>query len=346
MKADQAQWKQPMASIGEWKACRAGIVRRIEATAGQALPGHYGQGELQSWRQCAERRQGAIIMKRLAYVAGDEEIAAYLLVHERIEQASDRQHPAVLALHQTSEHGKDEPTGLAGDPELAYGLELAAAGYVVLVPDALSAGERVLPGQQPFQTALFYAQQPDWSMIGKMAADHRAAVSLLAGLPLVDEGRIAAVGHSLGGYNALFLAALDQRIRAVICSCGFSPIAGDPVPERWGWRDAWFTHFPLSPEQIRAGALGFDMDDVAAAIAPRSLLIYSAYDDAIFPHAAAIGEGIRELSQLYARLGEGGSYAGLIGGGGHGFPRAIRELAYAWLNAQLAIFPGEPAIAE
>jgi hypothetical protein len=38
----------------------------------------------------------------------------------------------------------------------------------------------------------------------------------------------------MGCYNTFFLAGIDQRNRAFVCSCGFSPLAGDPRPERWG----------------------------------------------------------------------------------------------------------------
>ena len=52
--------------------------------------------------------------------------------------------------------------------------------------------------------------------------NHIRAVDLLESLPEVDPDRIGVIGHSLGGHNALFVAAFDQRIRAVVSSCGFN----------------------------------------------------------------------------------------------------------------------------
>src|SRR5690606_13445797 len=43
--------------------------------------------------------------------------------------------PGMLCLHQTTWHGKDEPAGLAGLPNLCYAKELAQRGYMCFSPD-------------------------------------------------------------------------------------------------------------------------------------------------------------------------------------------------------------------
>lgn len=315
-----------------WGELRKSIAQRIQAALGK--PRAEAQRD-HDWVCVREKIQGGILVRELEYGVQDDVITAYLLVHKEIANSSGQNFPGVIAMHQTSEFGKDEVAGFVGDQDMAYGLELAEQGYVVLVPDCLSTGARVLPRQGPFQTAPFYERQPYWSMIGKMVSDHSAALDVLTGLPFVDSAKIAAIGHSLGGYNALFLAALDERIQAVVCSCGLSPLRNDPAPGRWGWRQDWFTHFPLSEEDIIRGRLGFEMEEVAAAIAPRSLFLWSSYDDHIFPHAEAIGQAVREVSQLYMEVGASSRYKGLIGGGGHAFPNEIRAMAYTWLGDQL-----------
>ena len=49
------------------------------------------------------------------------------------------------------------------------------------------------------------------------------AVDLLETLPQVDKTHIGVIGHSLGGHNALFTAVFDDRLKAVVTSCGFTP---------------------------------------------------------------------------------------------------------------------------
>jgi hypothetical protein len=92
----------------------------------------------------------------------------------------------MLALHQTVPQGKDEPAGLSGDSNKHYGKELVERGYVVLVPDSITAGERVYPGAEPFVTRPFDESHPHWSAMGKMIWDHMRAVDYLVSLPVVD----------------------------------------------------------------------------------------------------------------------------------------------------------------
>ena len=47
---------------------------------------------------------------------------------------------------------------------------------------------------------------------------------MLESLSYVDNKRIGAIGHSLGGQEALWLAWYDDRIKVTVSSCGFSQI--------------------------------------------------------------------------------------------------------------------------
>src|SRR5690606_31236702 len=57
--------------------------------------------------------------------------------------------------------------------------------------------------------------------------DIAAAVSFLVDLPDVDAGRIAAVGMSMGGEEAVGAAAADDRIRAVVAEGAQQRVAAD-----------------------------------------------------------------------------------------------------------------------
>ena len=82
------------------------------------------------------------VRHKLRYFVGEnEEIRAYLFVPIGAIAST----PAIIAMHQTNDFGKDEVAGLRGSKYFAYGHELATRGYVVLAPDYLTAGERVLP---------------------------------------------------------------------------------------------------------------------------------------------------------------------------------------------------------
>jgi len=122
--------------------------------------------------------------------------------------------------------------------------------------------------------------------------DLQRALDVLGAHPLVDAARMAAVGLSYGGTCALFLAALDERVRAVVVSGYLS-----------SWHAAHTIPWNMCGSQVMTGQLGaLEHVDVAALIAPRPLLVESGVDDVIFPVAAA-RETVAALRRVYASLG-------------------------------------------
>ena len=89
---------------------------------------------------------------KVSYIVGEGDVVtAYLLRPKDLHVPV----PAILALHQTVEFGKDEVVGLRGNPDFAYGHELAMRGFIVLAPDQLTAGERIYPGKNCFDSGFF-----------------------------------------------------------------------------------------------------------------------------------------------------------------------------------------------
>ncbi|RKN64178.1 alpha/beta hydrolase family protein [Paenibacillus ginsengarvi] len=230
--------------------------------------------------------------------ANGDEVTAYLL-HPSDLRAEPL--PAVLALHPTVGNGKEDTATVQGRNNRRYGLELAQRGYVVLAPDTITAGERA---------------------------------SSLCALPEVDPGRIGAIGHSLGGYNSFFLAGLDDRVRAFVSSCGFCTFAGDPTPNRWGHRD-WFSHIPRLTEDLNRGEVPFEFHEIAALAAPIPAFYYSGQQDLIFPNWQSYSQGMERLFELYRLLDKADSFHYVMTNGGHDFPDAVRQMAYAFLDRHL-----------
>jgi dienelactone hydrolase len=122
--------------------------------------------------------------------------------------------------------------------------------------------------------------------------DLQRALDVLAGHPLVDDRRIGAAGLSYGATCTLFLAAVDERVRASVVSCYLS-----------SWRAAHTVPWNMCGSQILPGQIGtLEHVDVASLVAPRALLAESGVDDLIFPVEAA-RETVASLRQVYAALG-------------------------------------------
>jgi len=309
---------------------RAGEIRRRVAEAMGPAP----QRRLH-WRKIESLYINGIAADRIVYVSLDgDEISAYLLYPALTGHSG--KHPAVMALHQTAPQGKEEIVGLDGNADLKYGWELARRGYLVLAPDELTVGERIFAGKSAFQSAPFEERHPQWSMMGKMLHDHMLGVDLLCSLPDADSGAIGVIGHSLGGYNAMFLAAFDERVKAAVSSCGFSTFAGDSRPERWGENKEWFTHFPRIGTHLAAGTAPFEFHEVAATITPRAFFNWSTQHDTIFPHWEAIAQAMVRIGEIYERTAaDPSAFVSLLGVGGHCFPSYARRAAYAWLDERL-----------
>jgi hypothetical protein len=145
-------------------------------------------------------------------------------------------------------------------------------GFAVLVFDQIGFGSRADNGIR------FYKRHPRWSLLGKMVADTRAAISAIVdNAGQFDPSRIYLQGYGLGAKVALLTAALDDRVTGVSVSCGFSSLRLDrPDSGTEGLRHYSHLHGLLP----RAGAfignekrLPVDYDEIIAAIAPRPLQI-------------------------------------------------------------------------
>ena len=132
----------------------------------------------------------------------------------------------------------------------------------------------------------------DFACIARWAWAGMRAVDYLYSLPEVDKRKIGITGHSRNGKQALVAAAYDERIGAVVGSSGTT---GECLPWRytadifWGTGSIesitggphnthWF-HPRLRFFSGREDKLPVDQNMLMAMVAPRGLLMYSAYSE-------------------------------------------------------------------
>jgi uncharacterized protein len=130
--------------------------------------------------------------------------------------------------------------------------------------------------------SLLFHYRGCWGSAGRydlrtIPRDVTVAVDYLAGCPRVDPGRIAVLGHSLGGWAALVTAAAEPRLRAVAVY-GAAARLGAGLRLSPEFIAEEFTRFLAStPEEFLAQrdevAERMDGLKAAAAIGPRSLLV-------------------------------------------------------------------------
>ncbi|OHB81960.1 MAG: hypothetical protein A2W31_04260 [Planctomycetes bacterium RBG_16_64_10] len=320
---------QAPTSVAHWQAWRSMllelVLRDIGPITPPALPATY-----ETLSTAAGDGYERIEVRYL--VAADEPVSAYLLM----PTSSADQLPGMVVFHQTTAAGKREPVGLEGQESLFFAAELARHGYVVLVPDSITAGERVVGGA-PFETSAVYQRYPRFSALGKMIQDGRRAIDILQAVPRVDRARIGVMGHSLGAEEALFVAALDDRVQAAVASCGFAPLGVEQNVERWA-RDHWFSYLPRLRVDLRAGRPpAWDFDLVVRLVAPRGYFHYQTSADTIFPEAAAAQPMVESTRAVWRLYQANDRLHCLLEPGGHDMPREARQAAYRWLDQVMGL---------
>ena len=251
--------------------------------------------------------------------AGDR-VPAYLLIpNER-----DGRAPAMLCLHQTTPTGKSEPAGISGQPNMHYAAELAERGYVTLAPD--------YPGYGDYRYDAYKHGYASATMKG--IVNHRRAVDLLASLSEVDPGRIGVIGHSLGGHNALFLAAFEPRLKAVVSSCGFNSFLKYRGGDLTGWSHAGYMPRIAAAYGRDPKRMPFDFTEVVAAIAPRALFINAPMRDDNF-ELSGVQDCAVATAPVYALFNAGAQVTWKHPDCSHDFPPETRAEAYSWLDRHL-----------
>lgn len=248
---------------------------------------------------------------------GIARVPAFLLIPKNLKSPA----AAMLCLHPTQfELGKAQICGLGGKPSRFYAHELATRGFVCLAPDYPS-----------FADYRDYDFAADSFSSGSMKAiwDNIRGIDLLQSLPCVSEDKIGAIGHSLGGHNALFTAAFDQRIRCVVTSCGFTAFRHYYEGNLAGWTSNRYMPFIKDKFNSSPALVPFDFPEVLAAIAPRPVFVNAPLNDSNF-EVAGVRLCEQKLHSLNQVLGESASRF-RYPDAGHDFPESIRTEAYDWL---------------
>lgn len=139
---------------------------------------------------------------------------------------------------------------------------LARAGYAVLCFDHIGTGRRA------YEMAGFDRRYPEWSLLGALVADARAAVDVLMAKNGVDRDRIAVVGYGVGATVAAWLAAQDDRVAQTIL---VAPPALSPDDAQSGCVRMAREALPLL--FARNASSPVSMQDLVSMISPRPVRI-------------------------------------------------------------------------
>jgi endonuclease/exonuclease/phosphatase family metal-dependent hydrolase/dienelactone hydrolase len=318
-----------VSDLEDWNHERLSILNAMQSIMGR-LPKLEGRNPPEVTME-AETDCGSYVRRRIQYRSqSDNQNPAYLCIPKTALQEPSQSHPAVLCLHPTdNQNGNGVVVGLGGKANRQYASELAERGYVTLAPSY----------------PLLAKYQPDLKQLGWESGtllavwDNMRAIDLLQSLSYVDDQAIGAMGHSLGGHNAVYTAAFDDRIKAVVSSCGLDSYRDyyDGDPKNWvagrGWTQTRYMP-KLADYHQRLDEIPFDFDGVLASIAPREVLVIAPLRDSNFRADSVdrLASTARHVYRLYdapARLQV------MHPACDHDFPSDMRRHAYALFDRVL-----------
>jgi dienelactone hydrolase len=218
--------------------------------------------------------------------------------------------PAIVALHAWS-GDKDSLLTAVKDFDELVGPPLVKAGYVVAAIDGAFHGDRIGRGpndrrestggksgnvKQRQQQALFaWHLWQGRTLWGMMLRDQQLLLDYLQTRAEVDADRIGATGISLGNTTGWWLAAIDERVKAVVGVCCFTRL-------QEFIQQGYIAHHGLYyyvPNMLRH----FDTEAIFALVAPRPLLQLNGDSDPTCPvDGIAVLE--QKLGDFYRRHGQ------------------------------------------
>ncbi len=223
--------------------------------------------------------------------------------------------------------------GRMAQPYQAVGIAMALNGFVALIYDPISQGERVQYydagiGDSTVGPCTSEHSQMDnqCDLIGHNIAKYRIydgmrCLDYLQSRPEVDGERLGCTGCSGGGTLTTYLMALDERIKAAAPVCYLTSLQARQESD-----------MIADGEQNIFGQLaaGLDHHEMAAMTAPRALRICAAEEDYFPLHGAQ--ETAEFCRRTYGLLGVPERFELFVGAGTHGFSPQIRNAAVEWFG--------------
>jgi dienelactone hydrolase len=254
------------------------------------------------------------VRRLVSYDTPSGRASAFVCIPHRVEEPA-----ALVYCHHQHDHqfdlGKSEVVGLRGDPSQAYAAELARRGFVTIAADSIGFEDRNWADGQN----VGWFELSSRLVLGRtLLADELQEISLAIdyglSLPEVRDGAVGFIGHSFGGRVALWAPAWDNRIAASVSNCGCV-----------SYRESFAHDVGFQADTVVPGfARAFDVEDLLELTPECAYLIIAGDDDRWSRGAHALEAEARRRGMQNVRT--------VRRPGGHAFPRADRDLAYAFLD--------------
>lgn len=207
------------------------------------------------------------------------------------------------------------------------GHTLARNGYVCLAVDTFGAGERsTTHGQFEYHGEMLGASLFNLgeTLMGVQLIDNMRAIDLLTTMDNVCPDRLGVTGASGGGNQTMWLAAMDNRVKASV------PVASV------GTFESYIGGSNCVCETLPDGLTFMEESAVLALVAPNAMKICSCLGDvyhAFFPKEML--RSVREARKVFQALGVDDRLSWQIFNHPHGYWPEMREAMLGWFDLHL-----------
>jgi len=291
-------------TVEEWLRRRDEILRGLREAMGRLADERSVKARIVSVKERGEITVENVVLETLPrfYVSGN------LYRPSKVDEPL----PAVLRVHGHWPYGRFQ------DAIQASCIGLAKRGYVVLSIDKVGYGERRFQSHWDawwlYSVGLCLQAVELW--------DNMSALDYLQGRREVDPERIGVTGASGGGNQTMYLAALDERVKAAAPVCSAEVFEDQVASGR--------CICECIPGMLRFA----NVQEVLACIAPRPLLIVSGILDETFPITRA-RKAYLWVRSVYRLLGAEDRVSMYEAYKGHDYDREMRIAVYRWFDRWL-----------
>jgi dienelactone hydrolase len=229
--------------------------------------------------------------------------------------------------------------GKAGEAYQTFCIGLVKQGYMVIMADPVSQGERWQYAEE--QPGKFWGGKGcccEHNVMGKplrLIGDHfgawrvwdkMRALDVLLRHPRADKTRVGVTGNSGGGTLSSYLFALDKRLTMAAPGCYITTFLHNLE-----------NSLPADAEQMIPNMLaqGLEMGDFLLAAAPKPVIILSQKYD--FFDVRGAEEAYHQCRHIYRLLGKETNVQWFIGPSQHGYSLPLREAMYRFFNRHAGV---------
>ena len=206
-----------------------------------------------------------------------------------------------------------------------HGIWFAKHGFVCLTIDTIQLGEIEGIHHGTYRYDRWWWNSRGYTPAGVEAWNGIRALDYLQSRPEVDGKRLGITGRSGGGVYSWWVAALDERVQAVV------PVAGITDLRNYVVDGAVEGHCDC---MFMVNTYRWDYPMIASLIAPRPLLIANSDKDSIFPLDGVLRTH-RQVRDIYSILDAEDQLGLLITEGPHKDTQDLQVPAFRWFQRWL-----------